>query len=255
MFKIHLLIPLIFFGALVWNRSIDGQEQFDYFTLVFQWPRTFYKSHNLPNVPRNIWTIHGFWPSNDNGNHPRSCQNTAFNYLMINQNVRNRMENMWPNLKKGTNQQFWTTQWQNHGTCSNMSIGNYFRKAIELSDQYNIMEILLNRNITPSMVYDIREIEAAMRNRTGKWAAIAYKYVHEKYAWLYEIRFCFDRQFNLENCKLYQITDVYYPTSGQQLPPQHLMLNGQNLIRFSFSGVILSVLLSNLLFKVFNEFY
>lgn len=27
-------------------RSIDGQEQFDYFTLAFQWPRTFYKSKN-----------------------------------------------------------------------------------------------------------------------------------------------------------------------------------------------------------------
>lgn len=250
-----LLKPFIFFVALVWDRSSDGVEQFDYYTVAYQWPRTFQEifreENNLPYVSVNYWTIHGFWPSRNNGHHPRYCNNAdEFNLTIIPQNVKDRMQEMWPNLGYGDNQQFWRRQWNTHGTCSGKGVIEYFTKAIELSDQYNIMQILSNKDIRPSNKYEynIAAIEKVIKNLTKKWPTIKQREVYiDDTPWLFEIHICFDRKYNVQNCPGSAGYFLHYPLSvkAPPLPMQQKMLNGQNSVSFSYSFVILIVILSN----------
>lgn len=245
-----LLKPFIFFVALVWDRSSDGVEQFDYYTVAYQWPRTFQEINNLPKVLVNYWTIHGFWPSKKKGQHPRNCNNVAFNWTIIPQNVQERMQIMWPNLHNGNNLQFWEKQWKAHGTCSGKGVTEYFTKAIELSDQYNIMQILSNKTITPSneKKYHILEIRSVIRQHSKRWPTIVQRKVNGNgNPWLFEIRICFDREYNVRNCPSRAGDSLRYPPSvgALPLPMQQKMLNGQNSVSFSYSFVILIVILSN----------
>lgn len=245
-----LLKPFIFFVALVWDRSSNGVKQFDYYTVAYQWPRTFQEINNLPNDEVNYWTIHGVWPSNDNGHHPRNCNNNAFNLALIPQNVQDRMKIMWPNLNNANNQDFWEEQWKAHGTCSELGVEEYFTMAIALSDRYNIMQILSNKNITPSNVkkYHILKIRSAIRQHSKKWPTIVKGKVNgNDKPWLFEIRLCFDREYNVRNCPSSAGQLLRYPPSvgALPLPLQQKMLNGQNSVSFSYSFVILIVILSN----------
>lgn len=245
-----LLKPFIFFVALVWERSSDGVEQFDYYTVAYQWPRTFQEINNLPNDEVNYWTIHGVWPSNNSGHHPRNCNNNAFELALIPQNVQDRMKIIWPNLDNANHQVFWTKQWKAHGTCSNMGVEEYFTMAIELSDRYNIMQILSNENITPSKRYKyyIGEIESVIENLTNGWPTIKQKKVYKHDSpWLFEIHICFDREYNVQDCPGSAGYLLRYPLSVEALPlpMQQKMLNGQNSVSFSYSFVILIVILSN----------
>lgn len=239
-----LLKPFIFFVALVWDRSSDGVEQFDYYTVAYQWPRTFQEINNLDYVLRNYWTIHGFWPSRTKGVHPTYCNNNAFNWDIIPQNVKDRMQNLWPNLKDGDHRQFWKYQWEKHGTCSGMVIGEYFARAIELSEEYKFMQSLSENDITPSHDYYISAIENTIRKLTGWWPTIVEVYVNG-YPWLFQIHICFNLTYNVIDCPDRPGLYVYYPPAvGPPLPLKQQMLNGQNSISFSYLFVILSVILS-----------
>lgn len=246
-----LLKPFIFFVALVWDRSSDGVEQFDYYTVAYQWPRTFQEINNLPNNV-NYWTIHGFWPSRKNGFHPRNCNNIQFDLDIIPQNVKQRMDIMWPNLGHGDNQQFWKYQWRTHGTCSGMNVEVYFTTAIELSDRYNLMQDLWDKNIKPGYPYHRDGIRGTIRHITGHWPIVTKPHDFDL---LFEIHICFNRNNNNvmdcpENLQAVMYNLYYPPLEGAPAPAplqlQQQMLNGQNSISFSYSFVILSVILSNI---------
>lgn len=240
-----LLKPFIFFVALVWDRSSDG---FDYYTVAYQWPRTFQKINNLTNVLVNYWTIHGCWPSNDNGNHPRFCNNDAFNWDIIPQNVKERMQIMWPNLRNGDHQAFWTQQWTRHGTCSGMGVNEYFTMAIELSDRYNIMQILSNEHIRPNgFMYYILDIRNTVEQYTDRWPTITQTRVFQDFVpWLFEIHICFNLKYHVIDCPDRPGEFLRYPPPVEApVQQQQKMLNGQNSISISYSFVILIVILSN----------
>lgn len=213
-----LLKPFIFFVALVWDRSSDGVEQFDYYTVAYQWPRTFQEINNLPNNV-NYWTIHGFWPSRKNGFHPRNCNNIQFDLDIIPQNVKQRMDIMWPNLGHGDNQQFWD---------------------------------LWDKNIKPGYPYHRDGIRGTIRHITGHWPIVTKPHDFDL---LFEIHICFNRNNNNvmdcpENLQAVMYNLYYPPLEGAPAPAplqlQQQMLNGQNSISFSYSFVILSVILSNI---------
>lgn len=254
MFQISLQKYLIFFIAFVWDKSSYGEEvQFDYFKLVFQWPRTFCELKKAQGLAQchyvpDFWTVHGFWPAIYNEYDPSYCSDQIFNVADIDQNVRNRMNAIWPILN-GNNVGFWQGQWNKHGTCSNMSINDFFSTAVRLFDQFNIKAILSNHDITPSdkTVYHIAEIENTLEKIITRWPSVVKKirYKNDKDPWLFEVRICFNRLFNVIDCPELPGEYVYYPPVDAPLQLQQQMFNGQNSINFSYSFVILSVILSN----------
>lgn len=203
-FRRHALSTVILLGF-----SCVGADSFDFFTFTLQWPVTFCKMNqhkcNMNTVPDN-WIIHGLWPSNFTGANPRNCS-SFFDVSQIPQNIAEEMNRQWPNLNKNeANDQFWDKQWRMHGSCAEsvpgvQNIGEYFTKVITLANMYNIKKILNSRGITEGNQYTTATIQDAIVLNTTKLSKIiGLKSKCTKDWLLFEIRICFDKQFEVINC-------------------------------------------------------
>lgn len=188
--------------------SCVGADNFDYFTFSLQWPVTFCQINqrkcNMTTVP-DIWIIHGLWPSNFTGPNPRNCS-SLFDVSQIPQKIMEEMNQQWPNLNKNeSNEQFWDKQWRMHGSCAEsvpgvQNIGEYFTKAITLANMYNIKEILNSSKITEGNRYTTASIQDAMVLNTTRLSKIIGSKSKCARDWLFEIRICFNKQFEVINC-------------------------------------------------------
>ncbi|XP_048769269.1 uncharacterized protein LOC125675571 isoform X2 [Ostrea edulis] len=170
---IHYVLLIL---VLAWDcdkRQVEAVD-FDHFKLVFQWPVTFCEIHKFKCVPQppHHWTVHGFWPSNFNGNPVSDCSTEPFKENQISSDTKKHMNRIWPNLyKNGLHTQLWSRQWKKHGTCADVpgtrTVGEYFTKAIELANRYNISGILEKNHINKGSVYKLPFIEDAIKIRTG----------------------------------------------------------------------------------------
>lgn len=122
---------------------------------------------------KNIWTIHGLWPSNRYGKHPSYCNNEKYNPNLISSSLRTMMEEKWPtfNLKMNT-ESFWSYEWSKHGTCaleleSTNSVPKYFSKTIRLLDQYNVGTIFAESGIVAGRAYHYKDLFKVIENTIG----------------------------------------------------------------------------------------
>lgn len=190
-----------------------------------------------------VWTIHGLWPSNKSKqNSPTYCYKN-FDVQQIPQNVS--LEQSWPNLNTNENNtQFWSQQWRKHGSCAlNVhgveNISNYFSKAIELATSYNITEILQNNGITKGSRYKIKNVQDAMIHRTGKRPKIIMWTNTSSCApaWLFEIRICFDKDFDVIDCPNASKTclEIEYPDKDEsESVPKTPCTNVTNSVRNNY---------------------
>lgn len=202
-FRRHALSTVILLGF-----SCVGADSFDFFTFTLQWPVTFCQmiQHkcNMTAVPDN-WIIHGLWPSNFTGANPRNCS-SFFDVSQIPQNIAKEMNRQWPNLNKNeSNDQFWDKQWRMHGSCAEsvpgvQNIGEYFTKVITLANMYNIKEILNSSRITEGNQYPAATIQDAIVLSTTKLSKIIESKMRCAKNWLFEIRICFNKQFEVIDC-------------------------------------------------------
>ncbi|CAE7543893.1 unnamed protein product [Symbiodinium natans] len=80
------------------------------------------------------WTIHGLWPEWDNG-----CPGPKFDVSALT-SIRSEMEAKWISCPEfgEANEVFWQHEWEKHGTCSRMDEASFFKKALQLYDQYKV---------------------------------------------------------------------------------------------------------------------
>lgn len=121
---------------------------------------------NMTAVPDN-WIIHGLWPSNFTGANPRNCS-SFFDVSQIPQNIAKEMNRQWPNLNKNeSNDQFW---------------------------------ILNSSRITEGNQYPAATIQDAIVLSTTKLSKIIESKMRCAKNWLFEIRICFNKQFEVIDC-------------------------------------------------------
>lgn len=126
---------------------------------------------------KNEWLIHGLWPSNTNGHNPFYCNNHRFNESEL-APILPDLSAKWLDIKKGEySYEFWRYQWKKHGTCavdveSTNSEFKYFKKALELSNKFNIRKILEQSQIKPGQKANIHSYIEAVRGVTGKYGLI-----------------------------------------------------------------------------------
>nr|XP_022290695.1 ribonuclease-like storage protein [Crassostrea virginica] len=149
-----------------------------------QWPASFCSTLSTKDTciesPPNQWTIHGLWPKN------LYCHN-SFNIGEISESARVQLAKLWPNLNASSNnEQFLEREWKKHGSCSNLTIEQYFKKVIQLASLYNIYNILEKNSIKPSKIHYTPFLVS-------------------------EIRFCFDQAFRMMDCNTtYQLNPLLY---------------------------------------------
>ena len=94
-----------------------------------------------PNNPYNGYTIHGLWPPQE------YCNSSPFNI--------NDLTPIIPELNKAwiscpeynwSNEQLWKHEWVKHGSCSNMTLLNYFNLTLTLWEAFSPICELFNKS-------------------------------------------------------------------------------------------------------------
>ena len=77
------------------------------------------------------WTIHGLWPEYTPKSWPQFCQPKLYKEYNETQLVHT-----YPNITKyWPPESLWEHEWKKHGTCTNMTVTEYFGKAISIFEK------------------------------------------------------------------------------------------------------------------------
>jgi ribonuclease T2 len=117
------------------TNSDASAGDFDYFLLTLSWAPEFCASipngrtsvECAPNQHRGL-VVHGLWPQYDNGKWPQDCASTP----PVSSSTVNHMMPIMPG------KQLIQHEWAKHGTCSGMSVQDYFGAIEKL---YNGLEV------------------------------------------------------------------------------------------------------------------
>ncbi|XP_062006139.1 ribonuclease MC-like [Rosa rugosa] len=161
------------------SSGAKAANKYDYFQFVQQWPATFcYQNPGcVRNPPRNTFTIHGLWPSNYT-TPENPCVGTPFSlaemFAAPNHGLKDYfLPQAWPQLiTRFTNMQFWQTEYNKHGTCSENKLKQteYFRTAHWAWVRFNAYFLFAHSplQIHPGNYYHKADLEQAIRAVTTK---------------------------------------------------------------------------------------
>ncbi|GAB1601466.1 ribonuclease DdI-like isoform X1 [Argonauta hians] len=200
MMKVFLLLfPII--------ASVTQTQGYDYYMFSQQWPGSFCHVHDYclryVTEKRDLWSIHGLWPSTANSNRLKFCKsNEPFRISKV-QNMKNELKVYWPSYSS-SNEKFWKHEWDKHGRCSNMTEQEYFKKTLQLKKEYKITKALKKSGIIPTnrRKYKVSDIQKALdKAYKARVQLICVKSDKTKEFYLAEARFCLDLKFRLIHCK------------------------------------------------------
>ena len=121
-------------------------------------------------------------PDNCDGSYQSSCDSSrAYTNITDILQAQDRgsllsyMNKYWLN-QDGSNEEFWSHEWDKHGTCVNtidptcygsnyepqQEVGDFFQKTVDLFKSLNTYQALSDAGITPGGSYDLSDIEDAL---------------------------------------------------------------------------------------------
>lgn len=142
------------------------------------------------------FTIHGLWPQNYDGTYPTYCNRSEHYDPNAVADLLPRLEVEWPSMSE-TDDGFWTHEWQKHGSCTDMPEHDYFKKGLELNENYDLMGPLYSANIFPSddVKYDFDAVLAAFKSGLGVSVEMTC-YADD----VSEVRMCLSKDFEPIDC-------------------------------------------------------
>lgn len=176
-----------------------------------------------PNVKCNSmsadWVIHGLWPNYYNLSWPQFCAQKPFNVSQL-ESLKPRLLQHWPSYN-GRNAKFWKHEWRKHGTCTSMSLLEYFVVTLDLQPKMNVTGWFDAEDLFP-----LSEEKYSLENFTkviGQYwpinsALLECIEVGGDF-FLFEIRFCLSLNFRPINCVLNSTCPehFYYPVCNSTL--------------------------------------
>lgn len=204
---------------------LEEDPEFDLLIFTQRWPITACyewreKSPDhicgLPSA-QNIWTIHGIWPTKLNTIGPSFCNKTAvFNVTELDP-IEKQLEQFWINVEKNKPyDSLWRHEWLKHGTCAAAVMvqlnteDKYFGQGLTWLQQHSMVDVLGEGGVLPGNNYTVLEIHQVLIDRLQKNIAIeCYHDKETKQQFLNEIRVCFNKNLDLENCDGILFEDVF----------------------------------------------
>ncbi|OMO83801.1 Ribonuclease T2-like protein [Corchorus olitorius] len=181
----------------------------DFYKLVLEWPIAscnIKKSGTCINELPSTFTIHTFSPqfANDTKVPPyakdKSCTSVApttnagvFQDKL--ESIEDKLTEMWPSLlSKTSDEEFWFTEWENHGMCSDYSNkpDAYFSAALTLASKYDPLKVM-GIEASYDKPYQVKTVLANAKKNLGVYPQIACNAAKKKVLQLWEFRLCFDR--------------------------------------------------------------
>lgn len=189
-----LLAALLNIACVVQSTGTPGE--FDYYVFVRQWGNTLCEDVSCSRKPKCDFTIHGLWPNYYKG-YPEECTREEFDEDQIDSLIP-QLEIVWPSYM-GSNEAFWTHEWEKHGTCTGKSQYKYFRNVLRLEDSYDLLDTFGKYDIVPSASsYATDKLYAALSTEFQ-----AHPYLHfDGDCNLEEVWLCFDTKLKIMDCPL-----------------------------------------------------
>lgn len=177
-------------------------------TVCQQWKEK--EAKNTCSFPtlRDIWTVHGIWPTRLGSEGPNFCNNTwHFNPDLISP-LEQQLEIYWINIEQNTPlESFWKHEWIKHGTCaaSLAALNNeakYFKMGLDLVGKYDMQTVLSKGNIIPkTQGYAVRDIYSTVKSVLKKNPTV--ECINDSktgLSYINEIRICFNKNLELIDC-------------------------------------------------------
>ncbi|KAF5796139.1 putative ribonuclease T(2) [Helianthus annuus] len=203
-----VLLSVLLFG---FTYAVD----FDYFTLVLQWPATACEINSKTCCPYNGccpggspppgFTIRSLWPDYNDGTYPECCEGAPYNENSLS-SLSDAMTKYWTilNCKMSSSctqkRPFWAHQWEKHGTCATSVVGDqqgYFLTTLQLYLKYNVTDVLIQAKIKPSnsKTYPSASIISAIEDAFDTTPQLTCNDDT-----VYQVRLCFDKEFKVREC-------------------------------------------------------
>jgi ribonuclease T2 len=180
-------------------------DDYDMYVFSIQWGGTLCQSgqsncqKKLSSIPKNIFTLHGLWPSYSNGKKIDSC-NTGEEIRIVKDgsHVYTEMETYWLSF---TNEDhaFWSHEFNKHGYCYTQKYQindpkHYFQYALEIYKRHDMARIFQRAfgDISGNQSFEHEDLHHHVERATEglKYELVCKNYYKKQY--LQEVRFFFD---------------------------------------------------------------
>eukprot|EP00752_Nemacystus_decipiens_P011496 g10208.t1 len=134
--------------------------EFNLYIFAMSWKPEWCYHQNFPGCkkPRSFWennlTIHGLWPDYGDGTYPTTCTSEPYDHdRVVNAVGLDVLETLWPNIQvpeelgRKKYDSFWEHEWTKHGTCTGLSMEDYFSAAASLLQQRFVTPPQLSGNV------------------------------------------------------------------------------------------------------------
>ncbi|XP_010066907.2 ribonuclease 1 [Eucalyptus grandis] len=209
-FQCSIAISLVLLQCLAVHVA---SQSFDFFYFVQQWPGSYCDTQQsccypTTGKPAADFGIHGLWPNYNDGSYPSNCDSSSpFNPSEVS-DLKSSMQNSWPTLAcpSGDGEQFWSHEWEKHGTCSESVLDQhaYFESALSLKQKVNLLQALKSAGITPGGSYSLKSIKDAITEAAGYTPWIECNKDSSGNYQIYQIYLCVDTSgSNLIECPVF----------------------------------------------------
>ncbi|CAN0006084.1 unnamed protein product [Ectocarpus sp. 12 AP-2014] len=145
----------------LWRVVTGGTPgDFNLYIFAMSWKAEWCYHQNFPGCkkPRSFWetnlTIHGLWPDYGDGTYPTMCSSEPYDHdRVVNAIGLDVLETMWPNIQVPEEfadkkyDSFWEHEWTKHGTCTGLSMEEYFSTAVSLLQRRFVTPPQLAENV------------------------------------------------------------------------------------------------------------
>jgi len=204
------------------NRSAPKSGiDWDYLLYVSRWAGTMGYGQNLPENVTGF-TLHGMWPSNNDGSYPSYCSSEDFDPNQI-RSLIYELDVAWFDYTPDDNYSLWSHEWSKHGTCAaeldQLSTQyKFFDYGISLYKDLDVEGVLHDAGIEPSEseMYSIDQVSQALQDAIGQTPILTCESTDLGNS-LWRVEFCYDTDLNLQVCPESSDPDVC--TDDFYIPP------------------------------------
>ena len=136
------------------------------------------------------YTIHGSWPTREDGSWPEFCPGPRFNQTQL-QPLEVRLRRDWPNWF-GSSQALHRHEYLRHGTCSGLTEFDYFSHCLDAYDSYDLNQIVPPSKLPPL----VEDLTALFLHKYGVPLTVD----RDRHGRASEVSFCLDKAWTLMAC-------------------------------------------------------
>lgn len=199
--------------------AVASDDNFDYYIFTQIYPTSVCRADDdtvpasclVPKGSAN-WTLHGLWPTRNDGSYPKFCKGHArkFNASEV-QSLESQLLIKWPNLYPTQSEtSLWKHEWEKHGSCA-VSVPSvsgekkYFSAALGLHEKFPIYDALRLQGVEPTLstTFSLDKIMTAIKKSLSHNKRVQIHCLKDKKTkeWLLgDIRICVDKEFLPIDC-------------------------------------------------------